>query len=187
RHTGVLQLPGTLAASELISAEDGTGGRYGLVRDRHTGFLTATLRVAPVSTWLADTADADRWVANWAGWLASLGYLPSVGWVTAPVDPAPAPGPTPPAQVAAAIDTSAPRAALEILDRLVATAPAAAADVDTLVSITFDPALFPTHPRDVGEAVTEAGRVLSGLESALGACRGSVLCRGRAAGHAGVV
>jgi len=69
RHTGVLQLPGTLAATELLSAEDGDGGRYGLVRDRHTGYLTATLRVVPVSTWLADTGDADGWVANWgAGW-----------------------------------------------------------------------------------------------------------------------
>ena len=42
-HTGVLQLPGTLAATELLSAEDGSGGRYGLVRDLHTGYLTATL------------------------------------------------------------------------------------------------------------------------------------------------
>jgi len=67
RHTGMLQLPGTLAATELLSAEDGRGGRYGLVRDRHTGYLTATLRVVPVSTWLADTGDADGWVANWGG------------------------------------------------------------------------------------------------------------------------
>ena len=67
RHTGVLQLPGTLAATELLSAEDGYGGRYGLVRDRRTGYLTATLRVVPTSTWLADTGDADGWVANWGG------------------------------------------------------------------------------------------------------------------------
>ena len=121
RHTGVLQLPGTLAATELLSAEDGRGGRYGLVRDRHTGYLTATLRVAPVSTWLADPADADRWVANWAAWLASLGYLPPLRWVTVTVDTAPDPGSTLTGQVAAAIDTSAPRAALEILDQLVAS------------------------------------------------------------------
>ena len=183
RHTGVLQLPGTLAATELLSAEDGRGGRYGLVRDRHTGYLTATLRVAPVSTWLADPADADRWVANWAAWLASLGYLPSLRWVTVTVDTAPDPGSTLTGQVAAAIDTSAPRAALEILDQLVATAPAAAADVDTRVSITFDPAAFPAQPRDIAEAVTETGQMLSGLESALGACGVSVLGRARAVRH----
>ena len=139
RHTGVLQLPGTLAATELLSAEDGYGGRYGLVRDQRTGYLTATLRVVPTSTWLADTGDADGWVANWGGWLASLGYLPAVRWVTVTVDTAPDPGSTLTDQVAAAIDTSAPRAALHIMDQLVATAPAAAADVDTRVSITVQP------------------------------------------------
>src|SRR5439155_3462064 len=154
RHTGVLQLPGTLAATELVSAEDGTGGRYGLVHDRHTGYLTATLRVAPVSTWLADAEDADRWVANWAAWLASLGYLPALRWVTVTVDTAPDPGSTLTDLVAAAIDISAPRPALEIMDKLVATAPAAAADVDTRVSITVDPKAFPAGPQTVAEAVT---------------------------------
>ena len=186
-HLGVLQLPGTLAATELLSAEDGTGGRYGLVRDRHTGYLTATLRVAPVSTWLAEPADADRWVANWAAWLASLGYLPQLRWVTVTVDTAPDPGSTLTSQVAAAIDTSAPRTALEIIDQLVATAPAAAADVDTRVSITFDPKASPAQPRDIGEAVTEVGRILPGMESALAACGVSVLGRARAADIAGIV
>ena len=76
RHTGVLQLPGTLAATELLSAEDGCGGRYGLVRDRHTGFLTVTLRVVPASTWLAEPGEVDGWVANW-GALAGLARLPA--------------------------------------------------------------------------------------------------------------
>ena len=187
QHTGVLQLPGTLAATELLSAEDGTGGRYGLVRDRHTGYLTATLRVVPVSTWLADTSDADGWVANWGAWLASLGYLPALRWVTVTVDTAPDPGSTLTDQVARAIDPSAPRAAVEIMDQLVATAPAAAADVDTRVCITFDPAASPARPKTIREAVTEAGQALAGLESALGACGVTVLGRARAADLAGIV
>ncbi len=187
RHTGVLQLPGTLAATELLSAEDGYGGRYGLVRDQRTGYLTATLRVVPTSTWLADTGDADGWVANWGGWLASLGYLPTVRWVTVTVDTAPDPGSTLTDQVAAAIDTSAPRAALHIMDQLVATAPAAAADVDTRVSITVDPAAAPAAPRNLTGAITETGQTLTGLESALGSCGVTVLGRARAADLAGIV
>jgi hypothetical protein len=186
-HTGVLQLPGTLAVTELLSAEDGYGGRYGLVRDRRTGHLTATLRVVPTSTWLADTADADGWVANWGAWLASLGYLPTVRWVTVTVDTAPDPGSTLTDKVAAAIDTSAPRAALQIMDLLVATAPAAAADVGTRVSITFDPAASPATPRTLTEAVTQTGQTLTGLESALGSCGVTVLGRARAADIAGLV
>jgi hypothetical protein len=187
RHIGVLTLPGALAATELLSAEDGCGDRYGLVRDRHTGYLTATLRVAPVSTWLADAQDADRWVANWAAWLASLGYLPALRWVTVTVDTAPDPGSTLTGQVAAAIDPSAPRAAVEIMDQLVATAPAAAADVNTWVSITFDPGAFPAQPRDIAAAVTEAGQALAALESALGACGVTALGRARAVDIAGMV
>ncbi|MGH3217930.1 MAG: SCO6880 family protein [Streptosporangiaceae bacterium] len=186
-HAGVLQLPGTLAATDLLSAEDGLGGRYGLVRDRHTGYLTATLRVVPVSTWLADTGDADGWVANWGAWLASLGYIPALRWVTVTVDTAPDPGSTLIDQVARTIDTSAPRAAVEIMDQLVATAPAAAADVDTRVSITFDPSASPAAPRTVSEAVTDVGQALTGLESALGACGVTVLGRARAADIAGIV
>ncbi len=187
QHTGTLQLPGTLAATELLSAEDGQGGHFGLVRDRHTGYLTATLRVAPVSTWLADPADADQWVANWGAWLASLGYLPSLRWVTVTVDTAPDPGSTLTGQVAVAIDPAAPRPALEIMDQLVASAPAAAADVATRVSITVDPAASPAQPSTVAEAVTETGQALLGLETALGGCGVSVLGRARAADLAGIV
>jgi hypothetical protein len=187
RHTGTLQLPGTLAVTELLSAEDGCGGRYGLVRDRRAGYLTATLRVVPTSTWLADTGDADGWVANWGAWLASLGYLPTVRWVTVTVDTAPDPGSTLTDQVAAAIDTSAPRAAIAIMDQRVAAAPAAAADVDTRVSITFDPAASPAAPRNLAEAIIETGQTLAGLESALGSSGVSVLGRARAADIAGIV
>jgi len=126
RHTGLLHLPGTLAATEPLTAGDGAGGGFGLVRDRRTGYLTATLRVAAASTWLADPGDADRWVANWAAWLATLGHLPHVRWVSVTVATAPDPGATLTGQVAAALDTTAPRAAIVILDQVVAAAPAAA-------------------------------------------------------------
>jgi len=187
RHTGVLQLPGTLAATELLSAEDGYGGRYGLVRDRRTGFLTATLRVVPASTWLAEPGEVDGWVANWGAWLASLGYLPALRWVTVTVDTAPDPGSTLTSRIAAAIDPAAPRPALHIMDQLVATAPAAAADVDTRVSLTFDAAAFASRPGTAAEAITEVGRTLPGMESALGACGVAVLTRAGAADIAGIV
>ena len=48
------------------------------------------------------------------------------------------------------------------MDQLVAAAPAAAADVDTRVSITFDPAASPAAPRNLAEAVTETGQILAG-------------------------
>jgi hypothetical protein len=181
------QLPGVLAPLSLLDAEDGYGGRYGIVVDRRAGLMTATLRVIPASTWLANRADADTWVANWGGWLASLGYLPALRWVTVTIDTAPEPGSTLADTVAAAIDPASPLAARQIMGQLVQAAPAAAADVDTRVSITFDPKASPSAPVGLTAAAAEVGRILPGLESALGTCGVTVLGRASAAEIAGVV
>ena len=181
------RLPGVLAPLALLDAEDGCGGRYGIVLDRRTGLMTATLRVIPASMWLANRADADTWVANWGGWLASLGYLPTLRWVTVTIDTAPEPGSTLADTVAAAIDPASPMAARQIMGQLVEAAPSAAADVDTRVSITFDPSASPSAPADLTAAAAEVGRLLPGLESALGTCGVTVLGRASPAEIAGVV
>jgi len=186
-HAAGFTLPGVLAPACLLSAEDGYGGRYGIVWDRRTGMLTPTLRVIPASAWLADRADADGWVAGWAGWLASLGNVPTVRWVTVTVDTAPEPGSTLADAVADALDPAAPAAARQIMGQLVDTAPAAAADVDTRVSLTFDPKASPAAPANLTEAVAETGRALIGLESALGGCGVTVTGRLGAADIAGVI
>ena len=181
------RMPGVLAPLALLDAEDGSGGRYGIVVDRRTGLMTPTLRVIPACVWLADREDADAWVANWGGWLASLGFLPAVRWVTVTIDTAPEPGSTLADAVAAALDPAAPLAARQIMGQLVEAAPAAAADVDTRVSITFDPKTFPAAPTDLVAAAAEVGRTMHGLESALGTCGVTVLGRASAAEIAGAV
>jgi hypothetical protein len=186
-HAAAFALPGVLAPATLVSAEDGYGGRYGIVWDRRTGMLTPTLRVIPASTWLADRADADSWVAGWGSWLASLGHVPMLLWVTVTIDTAPEPGSALADAVADAIDPAAPHAARQIMGQLAAAAPAAAADVDTRVSLTFDPKASPAAPRGLTDAAAEAGSALAGLESALGTCGVSVLGRLSAAEIAGVV
>ena len=180
-------MPGVLAPLTLLDAEDGSGGRYGIVLDRRTGLMTPTLRVIPACMWLADRQDADAWVANWGGWLASLGFLPAVRWVTVTVDTAPEPGSTLADAVAAALDPASPLAARQIMGQLVQAAPAAAVDIDTRVSITFDPKASPAAPVDLIAAAAEVGRAMHGLESALDTCGVSVLGRASAAEIAGVI
>ena len=151
------------------------------------GYLTATLRVVPASTWLADPGDADQWVANWAAWLASLGYLPTAPLGHRHRGHRARPRPHPRRAGRRPLDTAAPRGAVEIIDQVVAAAPAAAADVRTWVSITFDPAAATVAPRSLAEAVTETGQALAGLESALASCGVTVLGRARASDIAGIV
>lgn len=186
-HPEGFTLPGVLAPARLLSAEDHYGGRYGLVWDQRTGLLTPTLRVIPTSTWLADRASADGWVANWGAWLASLGHLPMLRWVTVTVETAPEPGSTLADAIAGAIDPAAPAPAREILGQLVAAAPLAAADVDTRVSLTFDPKASPAAPRQLSDAVAEVGRAMFALESTLGTCGVGVRGRLSAAEIAGVI
>ena len=186
-HSPGFPLPGVLAPLTLLDAEDGYGGRYGIVLDRRTAMMTVTLRVIPASPWLADRADADGWVANWGGWLSSLGYLPAVRWVTVTIDTAPEPGTALADQVAAALDPAAPLPARQIMGQLVDAAPSAAADVDTRVSVTFDPKVSPPALPGVAGAAAEAGRMMHGLESALGTCGVTVLGRASAAEIAGIV
>jgi hypothetical protein len=186
-HPRAWQLPGVLAPTELVTADDGLGGTYGVVWDRRAGTLTATLRCAATSTWLANRADADTWVANWGSWLASLGHLPAIRWLAVTVESAPDPGSTLDDYVNSRVDPSAPAPARHLLAELVRRSPAAAADVDTRVSVTFDPAGSPSRPKDLPTAAAEFGRMLHGLTSALASCGVTVLGRASAADLAGIV
>jgi hypothetical protein len=186
-HPAGFTLPGVLASTRLLDADDGYGSRYGIVHDQRTGHLTATLRVLPASTWLAERSEADSWIASWGHWLASLGQIPMLRWVTVTIDTAPEPGSALADTVTAALDPGAPAAAREILGQLIQAAPAVAADVDTRVSFTFDPKVSAEPLHNLADATAEAGRLLPGLESALGSCGVSVLSRLTAPEIAGVI
>lgn len=180
-------LPGALAPTRLLSAADGRGGTFGLVWNRRTGHLTATLRCAATSTWLVDSHDADGWVANWHSWLASLGYLPMVRSVAVTVDTAPEPGTALQDAILPRIAPDAPDDVRRLMHELVARSPAASADVDTRVSVTFDPAAAAPRLRDLDDAVEEISRQLIGLESSLATCGVTVLGRASADEIAGIV
>ena len=186
-HSPAWRLPGVLAPLALLDCEDGIGGRYGIVADARTGLMTATLRVVPASLWLADQEDADGWVARWGDWLAGLGHVPMCRWVTVTVDTAPEPGTTLADRVATALDPAAPLAARQIMTQLAGAAPATAAEVSTLVSITLDPARSPAAPGNLMAAAAEAGRAMHGLENGLADCGVTILGRASAAEIAGMV
>lgn len=185
-HEHAWQLPGVLAATVLLSVDDGHDG-YAVVWHRRLGTMTVTLRCAAQSTWLADPDAATAWVSNWGGWLAGLGHLPIVRWVTVTVDTAPDSGTRLADYVTGRLAPDGPAAAVRVLQQLVATAPQAAADVQTCVSITFDPAASPAKPKTVPDCLAEVDRALPGLQDALAGCGLTVLGRASAAHLAGIV
>lgn len=179
-HPSAWQLPGVLASTELLTVDHGRGAAFGVVRDRRSGYLTATLRCAASSTWLVDSDDADGWVANWHAWLASLGYLPMLKWVAVTVDTSPAPGSALRHTVLPQVRPTSPDDVRALMHALVDRSPGTAADIETRVSLTFDPAASHLHLHDVASQAAEVSRQLTGLESALSSCGVTVLGRARA-------
>jgi hypothetical protein len=162
-HRHAWQLPGVLAATELLA----TAGGYGVVYHRRLGTMTVAWRCAAQSTWLADPDHAAAWVANWGAWLAGLGHQQTVSHVAVTVETAPDTGSRLAEQVTARLTPGCPPAARRILHQLVATSPQAAADVATWVSVTLSPYASPARPRTVEAALAEVDRVLPGLADGL--------------------
>ena len=170
-------LPGPMAPVVPLSTDDGRGGSQGILWDRRTGRLTVVIRVSPVGLDLADRAQADGWVAAFGGFLADLGYQPMVRHVAITIDTAPSGGTTLRDYVAGRLDPAAPAAARAVMGELVDATPATSADVDTRVSVTFDPARANPRPTDLVSAVAEVTRWLPGLEASLAATGVAVLGR----------
>lgn len=170
-------LPGPLAPLVPLATDDGRGGVQGLLWDRRTGWLTAVIRVSPVGLDLADRDQADAWVASFGGFLADLGYHRMVRHVGITVDTAPLGGSTLGDYIARRVDPGAPAAARAVMAELVAATPSTSSDVDTRVSITFDPGRANPRPADLLAAVAEVTRWLPGLESGIAACGVAVLGR----------
>jgi hypothetical protein len=110
-----------------------------------------------------------------------------VAWVAVTVETAPEPGSTLAQQVGRRIDPRSPQDAQNLLEELILRSPAAAADVDTRVSITFDPKRSLERLPDLADQVAEVSRILVGMESALAECGVGVLGRATPAELSGIM
>jgi hypothetical protein len=164
-----------------LTSTDGLGRGYGLVWDRRTGRLTASLRVAPVGTVLADQARTDLWIGSFAAWQASLGYEPTIEWVAITVESAPSSGTELASYVADRLDPQAPLVARETMTEIAAAHRGATADISARVNLTFQPHRARPQPRDDAERVAEVSRALTGLEGNLPLCGVAMLGRATAA------
>lgn len=177
------ELPGVLGPIMPLTATDGIGQKYGLLWDRRTGRLTASLRLAPVGTFLAGQETSDLWINSYSGWLARLGHEPTVEWVAITVECAPGTGTELADHVKANIAEGAPQLAKQLLQTVADSHRGASADVETRASITFQPSKASPPPADMVESAAEVSRALSGLESDLAMCGTSVVGRSTTAHH----
>lgn len=181
RHPRRRELPGVAAPIVPLSTTDGLGQPFGLLWDRRTGRLTACVRLAPVGTVLADQDRADRWIGSFAAWLASLGYEPTLEWISIVVESAPSTGTELADYVADRVDRHAPAVARDTMAEIARLHRGAAADISVRVALTFQPQRARPMPQDDAERVAEVSRALTGLEGGLPLCGVATLGRATAA------
>jgi hypothetical protein len=180
-HPRSAELPGVLAPIMPLATSDGLGNPYGLLWDRRTGRLTASVRVAPVGTVLADQGRTDLWIGSFAAWQAALGYEPTIEWVGITVESAPSSGTELADYVADRLDPAAPAIARDTMTEIAAAHRGSTADIAVRVSLTFQPQRARPTPRDDAERVAEVSRALTGLEGDLPLCGVATLGRATAA------
>lgn len=181
RHPRVHELPGVLAPLVPLSTKDGLGQPYGLLWDRRTGRLTASVRAAPVGTVLADQDRTDLWIGSFAAWQAALGYEPTIDWVAIVVESAPSSGTELADYVSDRLSPNAPRIARDTMIEVAESHRGATADISVRVSMTFQPQRARPAPKDDAERVAEVSRAMTGLERDLPLCGVATLGRATAA------
>lgn len=163
-------LPGVLAATKLLDVSDPGRGRTGVVWNQRSGQMSVTLLLSPAGALLADTEVVNRQVAAWGALLAGLADDPLIRHAAVTIELVPESGMQLADHVTARLDPTAPAMARDVMTDLVTLAPRAAAQVRARLTITCDPAVGATTPRDVPAAVAEVLRALNGLSvSAAGA------------------
>jgi hypothetical protein len=182
-HARKNELPGVLAPIMPLTTRDGLGQPYGLLWDRRTGRLTGSVKVAPVGTVLADEDRTDLWIGSWAQWQASLGYEPTVDWISITVESAPSSGTELADYVADRLDPEAPEIARNLVSEIAEAHRGTTADISARVSFTFQPQRARPTPKDDAERVAEVSRALAGLENDLPLCGVATLGRATAADH----
>lgn len=167
RHPQGLDLPGVLAPTVLLRVADPlSGGPVGVVWNRRSGQMSATVLLSPAGTLLADRSQVASQVSSWGELLASLANEELLDAVTVTVEVTPASGAALGDHVRERVVPHAPALALQTMEALVAAAPAAAAQMAAWVTIVtapgraMDPATTPV------DAAAEVLRCLDALDLA---------------------
>jgi hypothetical protein len=170
-------LPGPLATSVLVDGEDRAGRSFGVVWDRRTGHLTATVRVSALSTWLVEDEVTAGWVQAWHEWLANLGFEPSIVAVAVTGETGVDRAVGIAGHATSRITADAPGYARTLMYGLIDDAPASTARTTTRVSVTFNPRLWPDTKKELEGQIAEVDRLMVGLETPLRACGVSNITR----------
>jgi hypothetical protein len=161
-----LDLPGVLAPTTLLRVRDpfSCNVPVGVVWNRRTGQMAATVLVSPGGTLLADRAQVSAQVTSWGEMLAALANEDVLDVVTVTVQVNPASGAALSDHVRDRVDPQAPALALSTMRALVAAGPASSAQMTAWVTVVTSPDRAPDRPETPAEGAAEALRCLDALD-----------------------
>ncbi len=165
---GSLDLPGVMADSELLEAEDTYGNPFAMIHHRSVDHYSVVIDTRPEGVVGLDQEDIDRRAAMWGTYLASLARQRDLIGVQVVVETVPDSGLRLERAAMANLDPSAPEFSQRVLRKIVETAPAGSAQITTTVTLTFDAAKHDGKGvRDVDTMADDIGTCLPEMISTL--------------------
>jgi len=164
---GTFQLPGLAAPMTLHEAQDSYGRPFAILHTPATATYSVVLACDPDGASLVDDEQVDRWVAEWGGWLASLGHEPGIRAASVTIETAPDTGSRLRREVASNLVADAQPLARDMLAEVVATYPEGSAEVGAWVALTFAGSIRSGRRRTPEEMARDLASRLPGLTHGL--------------------
>ncbi|MFC0039575.1 SCO6880 family protein [Actinomadura rayongensis] len=168
RDRGTCRLPGLLAPTRLVEAQDAYGRDFAMIVMPSTGHYSVVFECGADGAMLVDSEQVDTWVAYWGQWLSSLAFEPGLIAASVTIEAAPDLGHRLAREVGDNVDPRAPQLARRALAEIVRTYPAGSATVSTRITVTYSASARPgARRRSADEMAREISTRLPGLTSGL--------------------
>lgn len=165
---GAFSLPGMMASAELLQAEDGYGEPYALIHHTSVDHYSVVIETEPEGVVGRDQSDLDRKAALWGTYLAAISRHRDLVGAQVVVETVPDTGLRLERAARRGVREDAPEFSKQVLDAVIAAAPAGSAQVTTTVTLTFDGSKGAVRGKRSRDAVADdIGTRLPGLISDL--------------------
>lgn len=172
-EAGTFQLPGLLAGSKVYEFTDTYDRPFALLNVPSRGHYTVVFSVQPDGSALVDPEQIDQWIANWGGFLGSLGAEPGLAGAQAVFETAPDTGARLRREIEGAMSVDAPEVARRVLEDAMREYPTGSAGISAWVTMTYRATVRrggkPRDPETVGRDLASRLPGLVGRIQATGA------------------
>lgn len=157
-NRGKAKLPGVASSSVCYTMHDSENREFAMLHMPAVSTYSIAFAVEPDGAALVDQPEVDQWVANWGGFLGSLGRETGLIGAAATIETAPGSGVQVRKEIENSISPNASSIAQQVLQEAALTYPSGSSQIRCWVTLTFSASPRPGMKRRKPE---EMGRELS--------------------------